>query len=96
MNLYLLTQNENNGYDTYDSMVVSAENEEDAKYLSLVRSYDISDTPPQTWGYSPEPVWRDYYKNDSCGHTWSWNPTIELIGTSIIGEGLVCESFNAR
>ena len=35
MNLYLLTQNENNGYDTYDSMVVSAENEEDAKYLSI-------------------------------------------------------------
>lgn len=33
MNLYLLTQNDNNNYDTYDSCVVSAESEEDAVSL---------------------------------------------------------------
>ena len=31
MNLYLLTQNINNSYDTYKSIVVSAHNEDDAR-----------------------------------------------------------------
>ena len=31
MNLYLLTQDEVTGYDTYDSVVVAAESEEEAK-----------------------------------------------------------------
>lgn len=34
MNLYLLSQSENRGGDTYDSIVVCAENEEDAKSIS--------------------------------------------------------------
>lgn len=34
MKLYLLKQNENNSYDTYDSCVVCAENEADAKTIS--------------------------------------------------------------
>lgn len=33
MKLYLLSQNDNNGYDTYDSIVVCAENEVDAKTI---------------------------------------------------------------
>lgn len=33
MNLYLLTQNDVTGYDTYDSCVVSAESEEKAKMI---------------------------------------------------------------
>ena len=31
MNLYYVWQDENNDYDTYDSFVVCAENEEEAK-----------------------------------------------------------------
>jgi hypothetical protein len=34
MNLYLLTQNVNNDYDTYDSCIVCAESEEDAKTIT--------------------------------------------------------------
>ena len=34
MKLYLLSQNEVSGYDTYDSIVVVAENEEEAKNIS--------------------------------------------------------------
>ena len=34
MKLYLLSQNDNTGYDTYDSCVVCAENEEDAKTIT--------------------------------------------------------------
>ena len=37
MNLYLLTQNENNDYDTYDAIVVAAESEDQAR---LITPYD--------------------------------------------------------
>jgi hypothetical protein len=33
MNLYLLTQNNNNGWDTYDSCVVVANSEEEARLI---------------------------------------------------------------
>lgn len=33
MNLYLITQVENNGYDTYDSAVVAAMSEDDARKI---------------------------------------------------------------
>ena len=33
MNLYLISQNRNNGYDTYDSAVVAAESEEKARMI---------------------------------------------------------------
>ena len=33
MKIYLLTQNDNNDYDTYDSCIVCAENETDAKTI---------------------------------------------------------------
>lgn len=33
MKLYLISQSENDGYDTYDAFVVCAENEEDAKVI---------------------------------------------------------------
>ncbi len=33
MKLYIISQDENNGYDTYDSAVVCAENEEEARNI---------------------------------------------------------------
>ena len=33
MNLYCISQSENDGYDTYDSAIVCAENEADAKAI---------------------------------------------------------------
>jgi hypothetical protein len=35
MNIYLITQNVNTGWDTYDAMVVVAETKERAKILTL-------------------------------------------------------------
>ena len=35
MKLYLLHQNDNNNYDTYDSILVCAENEAEAKTITL-------------------------------------------------------------
>ena len=34
MNLYMISQNDNTGYDTYDSAVVCAEDENEAKKIS--------------------------------------------------------------
>jgi hypothetical protein len=42
MNLYLISQKENNGYDTYDSAVVVAENEDEARGMSP--SYDSDES----------------------------------------------------
>ena len=42
MNLYLITQNENITYDTYDSAVVAAADEETARHTMI-------DDSPNTW-----------------------------------------------
>lgn len=42
MNIYLLTQDTNNGYDTYDGMVVYANSEEEAR-LCTPEVYDYDD-----------------------------------------------------
>ena len=39
MNIYLVEQDVNNGYDTYDSFVVVAENEDTAKHTSPSEFY---------------------------------------------------------
>ena len=53
MNVYLLTQNKVKGYDTYDSCVVIAENEEDAKTIhpSFFGNWDFS-----SWCKKPSQV----------------------------------------
>lgn len=41
MNLYLVSQNYNSGYDTYDSMIIAAKNEKEAKTISI----EVTDNP---------------------------------------------------
>lgn len=87
MNLYLLTQRENTGYDTFDSIVVAAENEGDAVAISPYG--DIYGNPGKhSWS--------------SWDHSSSWatkpdNVTCQLIGTAAPGitSGVVISSFNA-
>jgi len=102
MNLYLLTQNENIDYDTYDSMVIAAENEEDARYLSFVEAYIFTKNKPINQP-NCTPIWRDYYMYTSI-HSgvdftyadWAEHPSIRLIATNTTEpEGVVCSSFNA-
>ena len=80
MNLYLLTQSQENGYDTYDSCVVCAENEDKAR---LIRprgdwggSYSFSS---RCWARTPDNV-----KVEFIGVA---SPSVE--------EGVVLASFNA-
>lgn len=97
MNIYLLTQNEHNSYDTYDSMVVVAESEEDAKHLSFIQSYAYTDRYHHG-DTTEKPVWRHYYAYTSYHNydDWSENPTIELLATdALVEEGIICASFNA-
>lgn len=92
MKLYLLTQDAVVGYDTYDSMVVAAPNEDAARRIS-----------PYGYVWSEERErWR--YRNGSGGpdyaSTWPAHissVTVELIGTAVKGtkEGIILASFNA-
>lgn len=55
MRLYLISQSENNNYDTYDSAVVAAEDEESAR-TTLPGSYVKWGDKYSCWASSPEKV----------------------------------------
>jgi len=55
MNLYLLTQDENRGYDTYDSMVVAARSEKEAKQIPPYSNYNW-DSSYCEWASAPDNV----------------------------------------
>jgi hypothetical protein len=55
MKLYLLSQGENNGYDTYDSMVVAAESEDAARQMHPGNEWGWN-----VWANSPEQVDVEY------------------------------------
>lgn len=53
MNIYLLSQSDNRGYDTYDSCVVYAESEDAAR---LILPSEYAEFGGGTWADSPEGV----------------------------------------
>lgn len=57
MNLYLISQNENDGYDTYDSLIVAANNEEEASTIHPDGSWE---NPTMAWCSSPALVTVEY------------------------------------
>lgn len=93
MKLWLIWQDENNGYDTYDSAVVAAPDEESAKKI-----YPTSrETPGDIWGPGKDNAWNS---------SWSaWASSPEHVKATCIGEtiGMIdaeygrvfCASFNA-
>ena len=85
MKLYLLTQTEHNGYDTYDACIVCAENEEDAKTISPVYNYDTKDNTfreDHTWD-----EWASKIEFITCKEIGEAN--------SNIPRGLILDSYNA-
>ena len=81
MNLYLLEQDENRGYDTYDSCVISARSDTDARKIHpspWIRADDVW-AYSDGWASSPE------------------NVRVTLIGTAVDSEfsGVILSSFNA-
>jgi hypothetical protein len=83
LGLYLIYQNENNGYDSYDSAVVIAESEKEAQSLDPFDGKEMAEdkwnNTWSSWCSSPEKV------------------KVEYLGKAKKGsqKGLVCSSFNA-
>lgn len=98
MNIYLLTAKENVGYDSYDSHVICAESEEEARSM-FGRSYNDFVVDRINCG---DECRNSNYDRKSCGkHNCVWsdpNKTdCKLIGTALenVGIGLILSSFNA-
>jgi hypothetical protein len=82
MNIYLITQNVNNNYDTYDSAVVAAATEQEAKEVNP--------------GWNGPRWWED--ENRCSYSSWASHPDqveAELIGTTDHAPGVILSSFNA-
>ena len=82
MNIYKVSQTGNNDYDTFDSMIVIAESEEDARWMRPDgRSWDEISCLRLSWD--------DWYWPEEC--------TVELIGEALPGARpkVVLASFNA-
>lgn len=86
MNLYLISQTENNDWDTFDSAVVAAESEEIARQINP-SSYaeSVLMTPGD---------WRKSYSSWASSPEWV---TVKFLGVAIEGtsQGVICASFNA-
>ena len=83
MNMYLIWQEENCGYDTYDAAVVRAKSEDDAR---LIHPGDGEKYTEGAWG-------------DADCEDWATNPKnvhVELLAKRVGGkEELILASFNA-
>lgn len=88
MNIYLISQTENLGYDKYDSAVVVAESEEQAKSIH-----------PSGRLFDPDA--EDYLRWDYTFSSWASNPEnvkatwIGTAGSHLNAGHVVCASFNA-
>jgi hypothetical protein len=95
MKLWLISQGENNGYDTYDSAVVAAETEQLAKETSPSDYYTFRDG---LWRFDTV---RGLDETGNIDQSGSWahpdKVDIEYIGEATEGTeaGVICASFNA-
>jgi hypothetical protein len=85
MNLYKISQDANSGYDTFDSAVVCAENEE------IARNMDPAGSPDEDL-----PNLMDWHNHPGC--LWCESPDlvkVELIGSAApkLPQGVICASF---
>lgn len=95
--LYLLTQDKNNSYDTYDSAVVCANSEEEAKQVHPSEYYSFHDG--KLWFQVADGTER---AEDPDCRSGGWaspqHVRVTLIGTATddveVGK-VVCASFNA-
>lgn len=92
MNLYLISQEINKGYDTFDSAVIAAESEQGART-----------THPETWDLCyGEDYWISPYgeKSDEDLSCWVAHPSevsVKYLGQAVEGtqSGVILASFNA-
>lgn len=101
MNLYLISQDINNNYDTYDAAVVAAESEDDARAIhpspyvthiscgAWMGTHGVKALDNKAGKEYPtgNVEWVDYKEIDKI--------TVQLIGTTDRERGVVLASFNA-
>ena len=99
LNLYLISQTVNDDYDTFDSAVVAARDEEDAKSIHPISSLlDMFYLPTvtQTAKDAKEEKEKHGYNNDN---TWTTREhvKVKLIGIASpnVKRGVICASYNA-
>jgi len=101
MKLYLISQEIVTGYDTYDSAVVSAKDENDAK--NIHPSDFVTHVTDGRWmgTYAPTAKTKagQEYVNDR-GDDWPRYSDIDHVAVEYLGEtkkerGVICASFNA-
>ena len=95
MNIYLLSQSKNTGYDTWDSCVVIAKDEEEARMTHPYYRYFTDDPNDEYNNWNG--IDRSY--GGWCDGGWcdAKYVSVELIGTAANGmeRQVVCSSFNA-
>jgi hypothetical protein len=94
MNLYLVSQTINNDYDTYDSMIVAAEDEHQARRTCPSGHYEWNNAN-DSWEF----LYGDGTRRPDVRHDWVRpdQVTVELIGITIpeVTAGKILASFNA-
>lgn len=91
MNLYKLSQTANVDYDTYDSCIVAAESEQEAKKIHP--SENCPDSYDENYGEEASDMSWFYLRS----WTRQRNVKVELVGVAIEGtkKGVILASFNA-
>ena len=79
MNLYLISQDEQIGYETYDSAVVCAKDVEAARRMPPSPRYDSFEDCKYVWATDPEHVRVQFIG----------------VALPSLSEGVICASFNA-
>ncbi len=100
MKLYLLSQSYRSGYDTYDSCVVCAESEDEAKYIHPSRF--VTHYRGEKWYGTYSNNSGEYEtENDEYG-SWVTIPNLDKLEIKYLGEategldkGVILSSFNA-
>ena len=95
MNLYLISQSINTGYDTYDSAVVAAESEHDA--IRIHPSAEFHEFDENGILYFKYVDGSRSQEEENRSWTGIENVSAKLIGTATDGieRGVICASFNA-
>jgi hypothetical protein len=98
MNLYLISQGVNNDYDTYDSAVVVAEDEESARKIYPAINDFVYTYHDDSWWW----IWPGHTTSESKEvHNYCWADAdqvdVEYLGKAAPGveAGVICSSFNA-
>ena len=99
LNLYLISQTVNDDYDTFDSAVVAARDDEDARSIHPIPScFGMSDLPTvtQTVREAEEEKEKKGYNSDN---TWTTRENVKVrligVGSPDVKRGVICSSFNA-